>query len=172
MFDSHSLPLHIQIDSFFERDDAGQLCMFSADSRFGCPVIEVLSPVRHDHQCCQFRRALEKRYALQVRAIKIHREPTPYEQSFGAGYIGSGSVELSENQLRVIGEGYEAPPMCSEFDVEDEIRVQRILVSCWCLQTAEASHVPWTEPTSGLSPQKGFPRACRTLTYTRTDRLC
>ena len=32
--------------------------------------------------------------------------------------------------------------------------------------------VPWTEPTSGLSPQKGFPRACRTLTYTRTDRLC
>ena len=32
--------------------------------------------------------------------------------------------------------------------------------------------VPWTEPTSGLSPQKGFPRACRTLTYTRTDRPC
>ena len=32
--------------------------------------------------------------------------------------------------------------------------------------------VPWTEPTSGLSPQKGLPHACGTLTYTRTDRLC
>ena len=139
MFDSDSLPLHIQSDSFFERDDAGQLRLFSTDSKFGCPVTEVPSPVRDDHDRCRFRRALEKRYALQVRAVKEHRELTPYEQSLAAGYIGLGPVELRENQLRVIGEGYEASPMCSEFDAEAEVRVQRVLVSCRCLQTAEAS---------------------------------
>ena len=49
--------------------------------------------------------------------------------------------------------------------------VSSLLHNIFFLNPKEGS-VPWTEPTSGLSPQKGFPRACRTLTYTRTDRLC
>ena len=82
--------------------------------------------------------ALQERYPLHVQAVNEHRELTPSELSFGAGYIDLGPMESWDNQLRVFGEGYEASSTCSEFDGEAEMRVQHVLLSCRCLRTGEA----------------------------------
>ena len=68
---------------------------------------------------------------------------------------------------------YLSVPVCNRKHKKKKKRcyVSSLLHNIFFLNPKEGS-VPWTEPTSGLSPQKGFPRACRTLTYTRTDRLC
>ena len=83
--------------------------------------------------------------------------------------------------IRVGASGYRRPPYLRSWlpqysCLQRETQKKTLLRLCrfftiFLLNPKEGS-VPWTEPTSGLSPQKGFPRACRTLTYTRTDRLC
>ena len=63
-------------------------------------------------------------------------------------------------------------PQCSCLQPKKQTKKNVVTSSQHFFLNPKEGSVPWTEPTSGLSPQKGIPRACRTLTYTRTDRLC
>ena len=66
------------------------------------------------------------------------------------------------------GPAYLSVPVCNRKQNKKKERCYIFTTFFW---NPNEGSVPWTEPTSGLSPQKGFLRACRTLTYMRTDRL-
>ena len=72
----------------------------------------------------------------------------------------------------ISGPAYLSVPVCNRKHKKKKRCYVSVASSQHFFLNSKEGSVPWTEPTSGLSPQKGFPRACRTLTYTRTDRLC
>ena len=126
--------------------------------------------------------------SVDVRPLKLHS--TPFTHCCPASpwvslqflFVSPPSVDhffflqpITDSSWRQL---LQAPPLSqvlltSVFVSATENTKKNIVTSSqhFFLNSKEGS-VPWTEPTSGLRPQEVFPRACRTLTYTRTDRLC